>query len=315
MSFYWSFSSKRMQVFVSFFFFFFFFGCYSNSHIRTQRVLQEGEKVFSVSGAFNGVGGIDDRAIYRKISDEWQYRSTRVVEPYAPVAAIRGEYSVLEGYKKGELGYSVGGGINALVNEGVIGFIGGEYNKYLQPGDKRPLKAGVSLELNRTTSGLFALHSIQSIKTTTSKKAPLFFGVHTLFSKFDELDYKQTTRGFGVSSGAEQFFSSRSIILQLDVSFVKNNINNLDKSFYLSSRNSSWRPIVSASVALTFSPKSFKKKTILKRTDSAKSQLFKNKAVLKKQLVKEFDPETGDPIEKKSTDVIFDPETGELIDQ
>ena len=141
----------------------------------------------------------------------------------------------------------------------------------------------------------------------------MFFGVHTLFSKFDELNYKQTTRGFGVSSGAEQFFSSRSIILQLDVSFVKNNINNLDKSFYLSSRNSSWRPIVSASVALTFSPKSFKKKTILKRTDSAKSQLFKNKAVLKKKLVKEFDPETGDPIEKKSTDVIFDPETGELM--
>ena len=314
MYFYWFFSTKRIQVFVSFFFFFFFFGCYSNSHIRTQRVLQENEKVFSVSGAFNGVGRIDDRAIYREGSDGWQYGGSRV-EPYAPVAAIRGEYSVLEGYKKGELGYSVGGGINAMVDEGVIGFIGGEYNKYLQPRRKRPLKAGVSLELNRTTSGLFALHSIQSVKTTTSKKTPLFFGVHTLFSKFNELNYKQTTRGFGVSSGAEQFFSSRSIILQLDVSFVRNSINNLDKSFYLSSLNSSWRPIVSASVALTFSPKNFKKKTILKRTYPAKSQLFKDKAVLKKQMVKEFDPETGEAIEKKSTDVIFDPETGKLIDQ
>ena len=132
-----------MQVFVSFLILFSFFGCYNNSHIKTQRVLQEKEKVVSVSGAFNGVGMIDDRVIYREGYNRWLDQ----VEPYAPVAAIRGEYSVLEGYKEGELGFYMGGGVNAMVDEGVIGFIGGEYNKYLHLREKKTTKSRCLLRI------------------------------------------------------------------------------------------------------------------------------------------------------------------------
>ena len=298
-----------MQVFVSFLILFSFFGCYNNSHIKTQRVLQEKEKVVSVSGAFNGVGMIDDRVIYREGYNRWLDQ----VEPYAPVAAIRGEYSVLEGYKEGELGYYMGGGVNAMVDEGVIGFIGGEYNKYLHLREKKPLKAGASLELNRTKNGFFALHSIQSVKTTTTKKTPLFFGIHTLFSKFDDPAYKQTTKGLGVTSGAEQFFGNRSIILQLDVSFVKNSINSLDKSFNLSSINSRWKPIISASAALSFSPKNFRGKSLSKKTNQVMIRELKNKEPSIKALINDFNPETGEKIKKNNSEIIFDPETGEKI--
>ena len=330
-----------MPVFLSSFFIFFLFGCYNNSHIRTQRVLQENEKVFSVSGSYNALGIVDERII-----NKGSGFSGAGIRPYVPVAAIRAEISVLEGFKHGELGYSIGGGVNAMVDQDLIGLIGVEYNKYLQYRRERPLKAGMSLELNRTSSGLFTLHSIQSFKTTTTKKAPFFVGFHTLFSKtnikeshrsyakstndyylwnsypvVDEVTYDQTTRGFGVSSGIERFFVDASLMLQFDVSFVKNSINNLKEPFVVGGiglereASWSWPPIVSASLALNFSPKSFKKIYISKKKDSVKSQAFQDWEILKKPQIIEFDPETGERIEKKTTDVMFDPETGEIIKQ
>ena len=114
-----------MQVFLSFLFIFFLFGCYNNSHIRTQRVLQENEKVFSVSGSYNALGIVDERIINKGSG----FSGPGDIRPYVPVAAIRAEISVLEGFKHGEFGYSIGGGVNAMVDQNLIGLIGVEYNK------------------------------------------------------------------------------------------------------------------------------------------------------------------------------------------
>ena len=133
---FWCFSlGKSVQVFLPFIFTYLFFGCYNNSHIRTQRVLQEDEKVFSISSYYNAVGIIDERRVFWLPADN-NKRYDNFVEPYAPVAAIGAEISLLKGYKHGELGCYIGGGVNAMVDDGIISLIGAEYNKYLQQQQK-----------------------------------------------------------------------------------------------------------------------------------------------------------------------------------
>ena len=303
-----------MNVIVLPFFMFLFFGCYNNSHIRTQRVLQESERVFSVSASYNALGNIDNRRVSNIENATSRYIDH--IQPYAPVAAIRTEISILEGYKSGELGFYLGGGLNAMV-DGPTGLVGGEFNKYLHLKRTRPLKAGVSLELNRSDNGRFALHSIQSIKTTTTKKSPLFFGIHSIFTKSNMeeeynyyldnpgaswfaggwdsnhssyeriVKYEQGTRGLGFSSGVERFFGNASLIVQVDFSFVKNSIVGLNKDYVvggfdgLSNKSSSWEPIASASLAFSFFPNPSKQRSAERRKRSENSTKLKPKKIKK----------------------------------
>jgi hypothetical protein len=309
-----------------FYFILFFIGCFNNSHIRTQRTLKDGEEVFSLSASENLFGELSNIKLVTNNQREEHYsQSANYNANYAPIAAVRGELSILKGYKGGEIGYYVGGGGNINVNS-FIGLVGGEYNKYLYTRKKTPYKAGVLLELNRTNNGLLTLHSMQSIKTTTTKKSPFFAGLHTLFSRsnivensaFNSsfksgplLEYKQITTGLGFTSGIERFFDKNSFIFQIDISFIKNKVNNLSSSFItINSSDSSWKPIVCAGFALNFEPSSF---SFGKGFSTFKTPVIKNKISKKKTLLKKINPEPKQITRHDSSSVLFDPKTGKRI--
>ncbi|HIM83330.1 MAG TPA: hypothetical protein EYM55_01735, partial [Candidatus Marinimicrobia bacterium] len=86
--------------------------CHNNAHLRTQKIIEPGEKVYSVSGIV-AVGGGEGR--------------------YATgISGFRGEVSMLSGREDGEAGPYLGLGV---VDAGGADFIAGyEYKRYSKTG-------------------------------------------------------------------------------------------------------------------------------------------------------------------------------------
>jgi hypothetical protein len=279
-------------------------GCHNNAHLRTQKVLKPGEKVYSGSGVL-AMGGADDH--YNNINN-------------TGVMGLRGEVSMLKGGNNLEAGPYFGVGIIMDESPGLI--LGYDYRKYTGQSSGSPKKLGAQFEVNISEAGA-AFHLRPSITSTTKRGRPLYGGIHGLLAigsltdhgygyDYDEeieIDYRFNSLGAGLTAGAEFLnFNNNSIQLQVDVSLVKNafNINDSEEYWDLSieTRDDELFPIVTGSIGMSF----FKPDPTNK--ESFEPLPAPSYSTGQSQAQPIFDPETG---EKISGAMRFDPETGEPI--
>ena len=298
---------------------FLLFGCYNNSHIRTSKLLEEGEKVVSFSGSLNiapegslGYVSTDENYSYNywdNVSDHDVWRVN------TGLAGLRGEMAILRGYKNSESGLY--GGVGLGGGSPFVWHVGLEYKKYINLKNPRPFKAGINIELNRDVEIGTAIHSIQTIKTTTSKENRFYGGVHSIYTygsqkpewrwRNHNASYNFLMKGLGITLGIENFSSifslfgvNSSTILQIDASLLSSKFLNL-KGVYGASLEDKY-PTISASLSFNFF-----------NTNSKKEGQLKPLPKPRKDPVLEFDPESGDPIKKPPPVLEFDPETGEPV--
>lgn len=283
-------------------------GCHNNAHLRTQKVLKPGEKVYSGSGVL-AMGGVEDN---------WDNINN------TGVMGFRGEVSMLKGGKDSESGPYLGFGGNSNAEE--FGFIAGyDYRKYTGQSSGSPKKLGAQIEVNFSEAGQ-AFHLRPSLTSTTKRGRPLYGGVHGLLAVgnlmtnwygygydgygYDgdiEIDYRFNSLGAGLTAGGEFLtFDNNSIQLQVDVSLVKNAFNIDDSEEYwdlsIESQDDEFFPIVTGSIGMSF----FKPDP----TNKESFEPLPTPSYNTGQTQPVFDPETG---EKISGGMRFDPETGEAI--
>ncbi len=282
-----------------------FVGCHNNAHLRTQKVLKPGEKVYSGSGVL-AMGGAEE--YYNSINN-------------TGVMGLRGEVSMLKGGNNLEAGPYFGVGIG---DDGPGLILGYDYRKYTGQGSGSPKKMGTQFEVNIGEAGP-AFHLRPSLTSTTKRGKPLYGGIHGLLAigsltdhgygfgyDYDEeieIDYRFNSLGAGLTAGAEFLnFNNNSIQLQVDVSLVKNafNINDSEEYWDLSieTRDDELFPIVTGSIGMSF----FKPDPTNK--ESFEPLPAPSYSTGQSQTQPVFDPETG---EKISGAMRFDPETGEPI--
>jgi len=278
-------------------------GCHNNAHLRTQKILKPGERVYSGSGVL-AMGGAEEDYGYEEINK-------------TGVMGLRGEVSMLKGGNNLEAGPYFGVGIG---EDGPGLILGYDYRKYTGQGSGSPKKLGAQFEVNISEAGA-AFHLRPSLTSTTKRGKPLYGGVHGLLAMgnlmtygygYDgdiEIDYRFNSLGAGLTAGAEFLtFDNNSIQLQVDVSLVKNAFNIDDSEEYwdlsIETRDDELFPIVTGSIGMSF----FKPDPTNKESFEPLPTPSYNTGQTQTQPI--FDPETG---EKISGGMRFDPETGEAI--
>ena len=282
-------------------------GCHNNAHLRTQKVLKPGEKVYSGSGVL-AMGGVDE---------EYNISNTGVM-------GFRGEVSMLKGGNNLEAGPYFGVGIG---EDGPGLILGYDYKKYIGLNSGLPKKLGAQIEVNFSEAGP-AFHLRPSITSTTKRGKPFYAGVHGLLAVGNlmeygyegdlEIDYSFNSLGAGLTAGAEFLaFDNNSIQLQVDVSLVKNAFNidnnssiisdgrqiyNHDSEEYWESHDDDLMPMVTGSLGMNFFKPDPTNKESFEPLPSPSYNTGQTQPI--------FDPETG---EKISGAMHFDPETGEAI--
>ena len=302
-------------------------GCHNNAHLRTQKILKPGEKVYSGSGVL-AIGGAEE---------DWDNIGN------TGVMGLRGEVSMLKGSKDSEAGPYFGVGIG---DDGPGLILGYDYRKYTGQSSGSIKKLGAQIEVNIGEAGQ-AFHLRPSITSTTGRGKPFYGGVHGLlavgnlmdgfewetydssgyhmFEHHEEwIDYRFNSLGAGITAGVEFLaFDNNSIQLQVDVSLVKNsfstdaeppdtdmeNVNwaswlddngNIDEAF--ESHDDELMPMVTGSIGMSF----FKPDPTNKESFEPLPTPGYNTGQTQTQPI--FDPETG---EKISGTIRFDPDTGE----
>ena len=282
-------------------------GCHNNAHLRTQKILKPGEKVYSGSGVL-AMGGAEE---------DWDGISN------TGVMGLRGEVSMLKGGKDSESGPYFGVGIG---NDGPGLILGYDYRKYTGQRSGSPKKLGAQFEVNIGEAGQ-TFHLRPSLTSTTKRGKPIYGGVHGLlamgnlmgygygYGYYDEreTDYRFNSLGAGLTAGAEFLtFDNNSIQLQVDVSMVKNSFSTDTELPFLDPDDwDDWEdgedelfPIVTGSIGMNI----FKPDPTNKESFEPLPTPSYNTGQAQTQPV--FDPETG---EKISGGMRFDPETGEAI--
>ena len=284
--------------------------CYNNAHLRTQKILEPGEMVYSASGIL-AVSGDDI---------------------YTGISGLRGEVSMLAGYETGEKGPYGGVGLG----DGISYIAGYEYKKYMRLDTDLPFKLGIQGELNLTPGNEYnfknatVLHLRPSYTTTTAKGRNYYGGIHGLLAvgswkrqffqppgfpgDSNNNDELGTTRfssvGAGVTVGSEYLFQSSSLQLQVDVSMVQ---NTKDEGII---RSREPAPMVSGSAGINFFKPAPQPEVpsepypipyYYQEDEEYEDETESEPDVL-------FDPETGEPIDPDE-DIEFDPETGEPINE
>jgi len=301
-------------------------GCYNNAHLRTQQLLEPGEKVVSGSGVL-ALGG---------------------VMPYGDlnstgVSGLRGEVSFLTGKRWGESGPYFGLG---LVGEPALDIIAGyEIKRYTKLNTALPWKLGLQAEGNLNLGSAygsdgFALHLRPSYTSTTTRKRPFYGGLHGLVSLgslecrvgreeitgYDEehdypiytwyeedVGYQFYSFGAGITAGFEAFFQTGSLQMQVDASLVHGRFSTREytPSRYSASPSSSTF-MVTGSVGMNF----FRPKSSPRRPAGplpAPPVTQKETPTAPAEPEPQFDPETGLPVEARPAAPAqpqFDPETG-----
>lgn len=266
--------------------------CYNNAHLRTQKILEPGEMVYSASGIL-AVSGDDI---------------------YTGISGLRGEVSMLAGYETGEKGPYGGVGLG----DGISYIAGYEYKKYMRLDTDLPFKLGIQGELNLTPGNEYnfknatVLHLRPSYTTTTAKGRNYYGGIHGLLAvgswkrqffqppgfpgDSNNNDELGTTRfssvGAGVTVGSEYLFQSSSLQLQVDVSMVQ---NTKDEGII---RSREPAPMVSGSAGINF----------FKPAPQPEVPSEPYPIPYYYQEDEEYEDET-----ESEPDVLFDPETGEPI--
>lgn len=289
-------------------------GCYNNAHLRTQQLLEPGEKVVSGSGALALGGGM-------------QYGDLNSTG----VSGLRGEVSFLTGKQGGESGPYFGLG---LVGGEALDIIAGyEIKRYTQLNTALPWKLGLQAEINLNLGGASygsgrgpVLHLRPSYTSTTTRKRPYYSGLHGLFS-LGSLEsnsgwsdvyvrYLHFGIGAGVTGGCELIFRTNSLQLQVDASWVHSRYSTSEYTSDYGSPSSSTF-MVTGSIGMNF----FRPKPSPRRSSGPyPAPLVPPKEVPEATAPGEpqprFDPETGLPQADQQPDILrFDPETGLPVEE
>ena len=296
-------------------------GCHNNAHLRTQKILKPGEKVYSGSGVL-AIGGAEE---------DWDNIGN------TGVMGLRGEVSMLKGSKDSEAGPYFGVGIG---DDGLGLILGYDYRKYTGQNSGSLKKLGAQFEVNIGEAGQ-AFHLRPSLTSTTKRGKPYYGGIHGLLAAgnlegrleweayasseygyvyYEEwIDYRFKSLGAGLTAGAEFLtFNNNSIQLQVDVSLVKNSFSADDEPPDIDMENVNWTswhelenwgthddelmPMVTGSIGVSF----FKPYPTSKESFEPLPTPGYNTGQTQTQPI--FDPETG---EKISGTIRFDPDTGE----
>ena len=312
-------------------------GCHNNAHLRTQKILKPGEKVYSGSGVL-AMGGADEG--YRELNN-------------TGIMGLRGEVSMLTGGEDSESGPYLGLGAG---EDGPGLILGYDYRKYTGQSSGQAKKLGAQIEVNFSGAGQ-TFHLRPSLTSTTKRGRPFYGGVHGLLAvgrlmdrlewetidtsyywnyeyHEQEFDYNFNSLGAGLTAGMELLaFNDNSLQLQVDVSLVKNSFNTDAEPPVIDMENVEWfsweeeyyeyggdfshsdDPVlmVTGSAGISFfKPDPTSKEPFEPLPAPAQIQpqpIFDAETGERIPGAMRFDPETGEAI----IETQFDPETGEQI--
>ncbi len=305
-------------------------GCYNNAHLRTQQLLEPGERVVSGSGVL-ALGMMSYGALY-----------------YTGVSGFRGEGSYLTGKRWGESGPYIGLGLNLGALDIIAGY---EIKRYIGLNTALPWKLGLQAEgnLNFGTSYWgsdegFARHLRTFFTSTTTKERPFYGGLHGLVSLgslesytywnelvgYDEYEYPIIEQrwgnvgyqffsfGAGVTAGCELISPTRSIQVQVDASWVRGHFSSEEYTpyyYYLESPSpfsSTW--MLTGSIGVNFfRPRSSPRRPAGPYPVLPVSPQEVPKSATPGEDQPRYDPVTGLPVEAEPeapAQPQFDPETG-----
>ena len=287
---------------------FFITGCYNNAHLRTQKQLTPGEKVYSGSGIV-AMGGVEDYYDYPNNTG---------------VSGFRAGLSMLKGGDNLEAGPYLGAGI---LKDGVGVFAGYDYRRYLL-NKAIPQKLGAQMEVNLGDPGA-TFHLRPSLTTITTKNQFLYGGLQATLAMGDltqnlyaedyqedgDVSYRFTSLGLGVTAGIEaSIFKNVSYQIQVDASMVKSDFVP-NKEIQHDGSGEDVLPMITGSIGVNLfkpSPKSatpFEPMPSPQRTLKSTYNPETGEKVIPGEM--RFDPETGELISNEK--LYFDPETGKEI--
>lgn len=300
-------------------------GCYNNSHIRTQRVLEPGDRVFSGYTSAN------------LLAADTHYRSYDI--RHGGVPGMRAGLSYL-GYHKGlEQGFTIAyGGGSGDYNANVLGY---DVRKVISSAST-PYRYGLHVELNllgdhpyEGINGGSVVQIQPYLMSTTSPSREWYGGIHGIMSfgdieasgsywdyqtSYQTIDYDYTYSasavGLGVTIGNEMQLGQLLIQTQVDLSYLTqdhsvdsedydaifNGIGNVNSEVEIHPLKSSG-PYATLGFAVGLAPESQKKRR------SAPFS-FQEKTYTPAQ---KFDPNTGEIISPQKRTPRFDPLTGKPI--
>ncbi|MCK4578346.1 MAG: hypothetical protein KAU50_06120 [Candidatus Marinimicrobia bacterium] len=288
-------------------------GCYNNTFVQTQKLLEEDEYVWAMNAGMSMIGKFD-----YDIS-------------YTGMPGMLAGVSYLQGRPGGEYGLSITAGVG---DEAIVYTPGLSIAKYGQNQSGTPFKLGLHVELNVTAADAYPKGQVwllrPSLTTTTSRDQRSYFGVHGLWSSGSlESGNLETTKpystsgiGIGLTMGREviNYNSKWSYQMQLDLSWVVYTYDSNDND----GQRNQQLPILGLSV----SSNHFRKKrsqattrahplpTVIQpppqpqKPKKVRPEEVRPTEVRPKEGQRIIDPETGEFITKPSDRLQIDPETG-----
>lgn len=299
-------------------------GCYNNSHIRTQRVLNEGQPVISGYSSLNLIAPEMDTHDYLSRSG---------------IAGLRIGLSYLGVHRGYEQGVSLGVG---LVDGDLFDFILGYDIRTVKSNTKgRPYRYGLYVESNNISKSSYGLaggsvfqirpylmsitsrsnnwyggfHGILGFGTLTYKNSDGYYDGYTWIQQSLENDYSVSSLGVGVSMGNETRVMNFLAQTQLDISMVSQNHQWIDQGYDNSEPWSNSGPVITISTALHRAPPRATRRIIRPLVSNSLASITPGASQSAPTV--RYDPFTGEQIidSPKTTDMTFDPYTGETLPQ
>ena len=300
-------------------------GCYNNTHIRTQRVLEPGGKVISANAGM---------AVLLADNPGGSYR----IEENG-ISAFRAGVSYLGLHRGLEQGINIGLGLTGEGNTDLT--IGYDIRKVKAFTGNKPYRYGLHVELNSLLdSGLEGnVYQLRPyLMTITSESKNMYAGVHGLLSFGDltgndynetwdpnlnqwtygyvDYKYRVSSIGLGITVGNEMRLGNVLLQSQIDLSLV-NQTHELAGTGFDDNEWGDWNPldktgpVIGISTAIRRAPK--RVVPDLSYLNNARAPIGTTHRKEAKKV--NYDPFTGQMVVKESTDeaLRFDPITGELI--
>lgn len=304
-------------------------GCYNNSHVRPQRVIEPGEQIISLSSNMT-LGGPSENDSYR-------------IDEHG-VAGQRLGLSYLKNINGNEHGVYLGLGSLDFSSSYILGYdlrkiiekdgrrlrysLYSEYNQiknsdYVDWGDNysgnafqfRPAITSITSETNQYYGGI---HGILGFGTITNTSQDEYYDYETgrWYDTEIEARYNTSTMGIGITAGHEQRKWGMIIQTQFDLSLLNHKTSFIDGGVHYDSYEG-FDPIDEAAIHIGIGTSIFiapNKKAGSTRKQSKISPQYN--AVIKPEPEMVYDPFTGKMVGKEDEKPLlqFDPETGEIIE-
>lgn len=303
-------------------------GCYNNSHVRPQRIIEPGEKIISLSSNL-ALGGPSDNDSYR-------------VDDHG-VSGLRLGLSYLTNVDGNDHGLYLGLGSLSHSSSYILGYdirkvverdgrqlrysLYSEFNQIRENDDGgwndeisgsafqfRPAITSIASETNKLYGGI---HGILGYGTITNSSSDGYYNNQTgrWVDNTLEVTYKTSTTGIGITAGHEQRMWGMIVQTQVDLSLLNHktsfNEGSIDYRMY-EGYDLMDAPAVHFGIGMTFFQAPKKKAGSTRKQSKISSQYTQGE---KPEPEMVYDPFTGKMVKKEDEKPLlqFDPETGEII--